>query len=72
MRLAPALETGTLTAHATFQDPDLRLVDGGETCPAVRIEEGGVTVLLEFPDRDALARFIRRFSRLSVTHQGRP
>jgi len=66
MSLAPTLETGTLTANATFQDPDVRLAGRGDDVPAVRIEEGGVIVVLEFPDLDCLTRFVRRLARLPV------
>ena len=71
MSLAPTLETGTLTANATFQDPDVRLVGAGGEVPVVRIEEGGVVVVLEFPDLDCLTRFVRRLSRLPVPNRGR-
>ena len=66
MSLAPTLETGTLTANATFQDPDVSLAGRGDDVPAVRIEEGGVIVVLEFPDLDCLTRFVRRLARLPV------
>jgi hypothetical protein len=71
MSLAPTLETGTLTANATFQDPDVRLAGTGDDAPAVRIEEGGVIVVLEFPDLDCLTRFVRRLARLPVPGRGR-
>ncbi len=72
MSLAPTLETGTLTANATLQDPDVRLVERGEGAPCVRIEEGGVIVVLEFPDLDCLTRFARRMARLPVPGRRRP
>lgn len=71
MSLAPTLETGTLTANATFQDPDVRLTGRADDVPAVRIEEGGVIVVLEFPDLVSLTRFLRRLARLPVPGRGR-
>jgi len=41
-------------------DPDVRLADEGNEGPVVTIEEGGVTVELEFPDVDAVRRFQHR------------
>ena len=64
MWMAPMLEMGTMTATATFEDPDVRLVGVGEEVPAVRIEEGGVAVVMEFPDRHCRTRFLRRLARL--------
>ena len=60
LHVAPCLEMGTLRASANFQDPDVRLADEGNEGPVVTIEEGGVTVELEFPDVDAVRRFQHR------------
>jgi len=66
--IAPALETGTLRATATFQDPDVRLRDGSDDdAPRLLIEEGGVAVELEFPDPGSLRRFQRRVAALHPT-----
>jgi len=62
--VAPSLEMGTLRASATFQDPDVRLAAEGNEGPVVTIEEGGVTVELEFPDVDAVRRFQHRVAML--------
>ena len=58
--IAPTLEMGTMRASANFQDPIVRLVGDGDAAPTVTIEEGGVTVELEFPALDAVRRFQRR------------
>jgi hypothetical protein len=66
--IAPALETGTLRATATFQDPDVRLREADEDAPPrVLVEEGGVAVELEFPDHGSLRRFQRRVAALRST-----
>jgi len=57
---------GTLRASANFQDPDVRMADEGNEGPVVTIEEGGVTVELEFPDVDAVRRFQSRVAILPV------
>ena len=64
--VAPALELGTLRASANFQEPDVRVVVDDDGVPSIRIEEGGVTVVLEFPDLDCLTRFTRRLARTPV------
>ena len=66
--IAPALETGTLRATATFQDPDVRLREASQDePPRVLVEEGGVAVELEFPDHGSLRRFQRRVAALRST-----
>jgi hypothetical protein len=66
--IAPALETGTLRATATFQDPDVRLREADKDAPPrVLVEEGGVAVELEFPDHGSLRRFQRRVAALRST-----
>ena len=66
--IAPALETGTLRATASFQDPDVRLREASEDePPRVLVEEGGVAVELEFPDHGSLRRFQRRVAALRST-----
>jgi len=62
------LELGTLKASATFQDPDVRLEgrEHDDEQPSVQVEEGGVTVVMLFPDLDAVRRFQRRVARLLV------
>lgn len=62
--IGPSLEMGTLRAAATFQDPDVRLTHTEERPACLRMEEGGVVVELEFPDRQSLARFQRRVASL--------
>ena len=64
--VAPCLEVGTLRASANFQDPDVRLSPETDGPPSILIEEGGVIVVLEFPDLDCLTRFVRRLARLPV------
>jgi len=68
LNIAPALETGTLRATATFQEPDVRLREAHADEPTrVLIEEGGVAVELEFPDLGSLRRFQRRVAALRST-----
>ena len=69
--LAPCLEVGTLRATATFQDPEIRIDEGGERAPRIAIEEGGVAVELEFPDLGSVHRFVRRMSTLHLRHRER-
>jgi len=57
---------GTLRASANFQDPDVRLGLEADGPPSILIEEGGVLVVLEFPDLDCLTRFARRLAQLPV------
>jgi len=66
--IAPVLDTGTLRATATFQDPDVRVRHPASTDepPRVLIEEGGVAVELEFPDFGSLRRFQRRLARIRL------
>lgn len=71
LALVPTLEMGTLTACATFQDPDVRLTAPHGRPPAVRLEEAGVVVVLEFPDRESLARFQRRVAHLHLSRRDR-
>lgn len=67
--IAPVLETGSLRATATFQDPDVRVQHeaSADEPPRVLIEEGGVAVELEFPDLGSLRRFQRRVAALRST-----
>ncbi len=69
--VAPCLEVGTLRASANFQDPDVRLNLEADGLPSLLIEEGGVLVVLEFPELDCLTRFVRRLARLPVPGRGR-
>lgn len=55
-----AQDAGTLTARATFEDPEVRLEPGRDAPPVLTIEEGGVRVDLAFPDLDCVRRFVRR------------
>lgn len=55
-----AQDAGTLTARATFEDPDVLLDAAADGAPTLRIEEGGVRVDLAFPDLDCVRRFVRR------------
>lgn len=64
LRTALTLDRGMLRASATLQDPDVRLTSWDEDMPAISIEEGGVVLELEFPDRRSLARFQRRVAAL--------
>jgi len=68
--VAPCLEVGTLRASANFQDPDVRLNSDEAEAPSILVEEGGVTVVLEFPDLGAVRRFLRRLATLEPnTHR---
>ncbi len=58
-----ALELGSLTAHATLQDPDVRVERADDGPTTLTIEEGGVRLDLDFPDLDAVERFERRVRR---------
>ena len=58
-RIAPVLELGLMKACASLQDPEVSLSPWDSQMPVLCIEEGGVVVELEFPDREALARFQR-------------
>lgn len=58
-----ALELGSLTAHATLQDPDVRVERDDDGPTTLTIEEGGVRLDLDFPDLDAVERFERRVRR---------
>ncbi len=60
--MLPAQERGTLKASATLQDPIVRLVAPDDDAPSLEIEEGGVEVVLTFPDLPALRRFQRRLA----------
>ena len=63
-RLTPALELGLMKATASLQDPEVSLSPWDAEMPVLCIEEGGVVVELEFPDREALARFQRQVAAL--------
>jgi len=63
-RIAPTLELGLMKATASLQDPEVSLSPWDAQMPVLCIEEGGVVVELEFPDREALARFQRRIAAL--------
>lgn len=63
-RIAPTLELGLMKARAMLQDPEVSLSPWDAQMPVLCIEEGGVVVELEFPDREALARFQRRIAAL--------
>lgn len=67
----PRLDVGTLTACASFQNPDVSLTAAHGHPPSVRLEEGGVVVVLEFPDREALARFQRRLAHVHLPRTDR-
>lgn len=71
LSLLPSLVLGTLKACATFQDPDVRLTERRGQPPAVHLEEGGVLVVLEFPDRESLERFQRRLAHLHLPRRDR-
>lgn len=60
---APVLDQGMLKSSATLQDPEVRLVvwDG---MPTLAVEEGGVSLELEFPDAESFARFQQRVAEL--------
>jgi hypothetical protein len=61
-----AQDRGTLSARATLEDPDVRLkAEPGEPA-TLTIEEGGVSLALEFPDADCVRRFKRRVGRVPV------
>lgn len=71
LTLLPTLEMGRLTASATFQEPDIQLVERRGQPPTLQLEEGGVLVVLEFPDRESLARFQRRLAHLHLPPRDR-
>lgn len=61
-----AQDRGTLSARATLEDPDVRLdAEPGEPA-TLTIEEGGVSLALEFPDTDCVRRFKHRVGRVPV------
>ena len=62
----PRLELGRLTARATFQDPDVRLVQSLQDPPALHLQEAGVLVILEFTDRERLEHFQNRLAHLRL------
>jgi len=71
LNMVPCLEMGNLRVNANLQDPDVRLSFDGDDVPCIRLEEGGVIVVLEFPDLVCLTRFVRRLARLPVPSRGR-
>ncbi len=64
--VVPCMEVGIVRASATFQDPDVRLRFPDSESPCVRLDEGGVTLVIEFPDLDSLTRFVQRLARIPV------
>lgn len=64
--LRPALEMGALCAAAELQDPDVRVELEPDHAPAVRVTEGAIDLRLQFPDGDAVRRFVTRVSALRV------
>ncbi len=64
LSIGPALESGTLRASATFQEPLVQRREDDALSPRLLIEEGGVAVELEFPDLGSLRRFLRRLAAL--------
>lgn len=64
--LRPALEMGALSAKAELQDPDVQVELEDGCAPAVRIQEGAVDVRLQFPDPDAVRRFVGRVGTLRI------
>ncbi len=65
-RLTPALELGLMKAAASLQDPEVTLSPWDGDMPTLCIEEGGVVVELEFPDRESLRRFQQRIAELRL------
>ena len=59
-------EMGSLRAEASFQDPDVRITDSRDEAPSLRLEEGGIVVVLAFVDRESLQGFLYRLSHLSL------
>ncbi len=58
-----AMELGSLSARATFQEPMVRLEATSDGPALLVLEEGGVRIDLELPDVDCVARLYRRIRR---------
>ena len=65
-RLIPARELGLMKTMVSLQDPVVTLTPWEGDFPTLCIEEGGVTVELEFPDLEAFIRFRQRLARLTT------
>ena len=61
-----AQDAGSLTARATFEDPDVRLDPAADAPAVLTVEEGGVRVDLAFPNLTCIRRFQRRVGRVPV------
>ena len=59
-----AQDAGTLTARATFEDPEVRLEPGRDAPSVLTIEEGRVRVDLAFPAPDLVRPLLRPLRRL--------
>jgi hypothetical protein len=68
-RIAPTLELGLMKATASLQDPEVSLSPWDARMPTICIEEGGVIVELEFPDRESLRRFQDRVAALQCPEE---
>ena len=66
------MEMGRLTAIANFEDPIIELTVEPEKAPTLTLEEGGVTVVLEFPNLEAIRHFQRSVARLQVPEACQP
>ena len=71
-QLTPALETGLMSATASFQDPEVTLSASDGDAPALCIEEAGVAVKLEFPDVECVLRFQHRVAALRLLERPVP
>ena len=68
-QLTPALETGLMSATASFQDPEVTLSASDGDAPALCIEEAGVAVELEFPDVECVLCFQQRVAPLRLSER---
>jgi len=66
------MEMGRLTAIANFEDPSIELTVEPEKAPTLTLEEGGVTVVLEFPNLEAIRHFQRCVARIKVPAERTP
>lgn len=57
LSLQLAQEPGLVRTSATFQEPEVRLSAWDADIPVLCVEEGGVSVELEFSDPEAFRRF---------------
>ena len=66
LRQTMALEMGTMEVLAHMQEPEPTISRSTNDLPTLRIEEGGITVELEFLDNEQIHRFRARINRLDI------